>query len=256
LLFDTHCHLNSKRYEEVETLIKKANLAGISKIIVPGYDLMSSYDAKVLSEKHPFIYPAFGIHPSEADKITNMDLENLTNLSTNNPCIAIGEAGLDYYWQKDNKEVQMRIFKFQIELALRLDKPIIVHMRDSVQDCYDILKSYSGKLKGVMHCYSGSMEMAKKFIELGLYISIAGPVTYKNAKETVKVVENIDLNYLLIETDCPYLAPEPLRGKINEPIFLEYIAKKIAEIRNISFEEASKITYRNALRCFGLEKGE
>ncbi|MCL2522296.1 MAG: TatD family hydrolase [Erysipelotrichales bacterium] len=256
MLFDTHCHLNSERYEEIKTLIESSHLAGIAKMIVPGYDLKSSYEAKELSEKYPFIYPAFGIHPSETDKITNMDLESLTNLASNHFCVAIGEAGLDYYWQKDNKAAQIKLFKFQIELALSLDKPIIVHMRDSVQDCYDIISSYKGKLKGVMHCYSGSLEMAEKFIELGLYISIAGPVTYKNAKEAVRVVENIDFNYLLIETDCPYLTPEPLRGKINEPRFLEYTAKKIAEIRNIPFEEVSKITFQNALRCFGLDKGE
>ena len=166
---------------------------------------------------------------------------------------AIGECGLDYYWTKDNMEYQKALFKGQIELSIKYNLPIIIHMRDASSDTYELLKEYKGKIKGVMHCYSGSLEMANEFIKLGLHISLGGPVTFKNAKEPKAVAGNIPLDKLLIETDCPYLAPTPYRGKRNESSYVKNVLIEIAGLRNIEVEELEKITEENSIRLFGLE---
>lgn len=252
-MIDTHCHLFDEAFDnDREELIKNITLSGVSKLIIVGFSDDTNLKAYELSSKYDFMYPTCGIHPSEADSNPDILLENLEKFISEHKVYAIGECGLDYYWDKTYVNEQKYLFRYQIELAKRLDLPIIVHCRDAIQDCYDILNEYK-PIRGVMHCYSGSLEMAHRFIELGMYISLGGPVTFKNAKEPKHVAKNIDINRLLIETDCPYLAPTPMRGKRNDSSYLKYILNEIANIRNIDTNTLETILDRNSLNLFRLE---
>ena len=222
----------------------------INNVILVGFSKETNQKAYDLSLQYPIFKPTAGIHPSEANSDYLEYIEYLKSFINEHKVYAIGECGLDYYWTKENMEYQKKVFIAQIELAIELDLPIIIHMRDATKDTYEILKEYKGKLKGVMHCYSGSLEMAREFINLGLYISLGGPVTFKNAKDPKLVAENIDINKLLIETDCPYLAPTPYRGKRNESSYVYNVALEISKIRNLSIEEVDEITTKNAKELF------
>lgn len=250
-MIDTHSHLFEEQFSnDLEDCIKRCYEKNINNIILVGFSKETNKKAYELSLKYPIFKPTAGIHPSEANIDYLEYTEYLEDFINNHKIYAIGECGLDYYWTKENMEYQKKVFIAQIELAIKLDLPIIIHMRDATKDTYDILKNYKGKLKGVMHCYSGSLEMAKEFIDLGLYISLGGPVTFKNAKDPKLVAENIDINRLLIETDCPYLAPTPYRGKRNESSYVYNVALEIAKIRNLSIEEIDRITTQNAKKLF------
>lgn len=257
MLIDTHCHLFDEQFkEDLDVCLKNAYNNGVEKILLVGFSAETNKKALELANKYDVFYPTCGIHPSEASKSNKEQIDQLESVITKNRVYAIGECGLDYYWVKDNKELQKELFIMQIELAIKYDLPIIIHMREATMDTFEILKKYKGKIRGVMHCYSGSYEMALRFIELGFYISLGGPVTFKNAVEPKRIAKGLSLDRLLIETDCPYLAPTPFRGKRNESAYVKNIALEIARLREITFEEVANITSRNAHNLFNLRKGE
>ena len=216
MIIDTHMHIFDERYDNQDEIIKFALENNVKKMIVVGFDKESSLKALELSKKYDFIYLSVGLHPSEVKKEEDKNLTWLTNILNNEKVISIGEIGLDYYWDKTFKEEQKHYFNRQIELAKEYNLPIIVHCRDAVQDCFDILKD--SNVKGVMHCYSGSLEMAREFTKRGYFLGIGGVVTFKNAVEIKKVVEDIDLRFLLSETDSPYLTPVPFILTVSDTL--------------------------------------
>ena len=247
---DSHAHLDDEQYEEDrKELIAMLQNNGISLVINIGADIKSSRASVALAESYDFIYASVGLHPYEAVKMTDEDLTQLELLAMNKKVVAIGEIGLDYHCDVD-REAQKACFRRQAELAKRLNLPIIVHDREAHKDCVDIVKEVGGR--GVFHCYSGSPEMARELIDLGFYISFAGPLTYKNSKNAVMTAEFMPEDKVLVETDCPYLSPEGHRGKRNNPVFVRNVAQKLADIREITLEEAAKITMDNTRRLFGI----
>ena len=247
MIFDTHSHYTDEQFSDRDELLTKLNSEkNVSEIITCGTDIESSKESIFLAEKFPFVYAAVGFHPEE---LTSCDtnISALRQLITDK-VVAIGEIGLDYYWNKENKEKQKEGFISQIKLAQELNLPVIVHDREAHGDTLEILKAY--KPKGVLHCFSGSTEMAKEIIKLGMYIGIGGVVTFKNAKNLPEVVETLPLDRLLLETDAPYLAPVPFRSKRNDSSLIPYIAEKIGDIKGISKEEILKITRENAYNLF------
>lgn len=246
MIFDTHAHYTDEQFEDRDILLPQIHKEGVSEIITCGTDIKSSINSIELSKKYPFVYAAVGFHPEELTRI-DVDIPALKNLITER-VVAIGEIGLDYYWNKENKEKQKDGFIRQILLAKELGLPVIVHDREAHGDTLEILKEY--KPKGVLHCFSGSTEMAKEIIKLGMYIGIGGVVTFKNAKNLPEVIENIPLDRILLETDAPYLAPVPFRSKRNDSSLIPYIAEKIGDIKGISKEQVLKITKENAYRLF------
>lgn len=253
MLFNTHTHLNSEQlFGNRDLYIQNAIDRGVKYFTVVGYDLESSRLAVQIAHEYDFIYAAVGISPNDCKETTDEDLEAIEALAKDPKVVAVGEIGLDYYWDEVSKEKQIDCFKKQLEIAKRLFLPVTIHARDAYEDTLDIL-SKSG-VKGIMHCYSGSYEMALRFIKIGYYISLAGPVTFKNAKVPKRVAEGVDLNYLLVETDDPYLTPAPYKGKQNEPGNVYFVAQKIAELKGLSYEEVAKQTTENALKVFQLKK--
>ena len=255
MLFDTHVHLNSEEYKNVNEVIERARENGVTKMVVVGYDLESSIKAVEIASNFDFIYASIGIHPSEAKKAKISDFEAIEAMMNNEKVVAVGEIGLDYHWDSDNKEQQKDFFVRQLKLASKHKKPVVIHSRDAAQDTYDILKENKFMYeKGIMHCYSYSKEMAELFVGLGLSLAFGGALTFTNAKENKLVVENTSIKNLLLETDAPYLTPHPFRGKLNEPKYIYLVAEKIAEIKKIKKEEVERITYENACNLFGIEK--
>ncbi|MBR4350976.1 MAG: TatD family hydrolase [Bacilli bacterium] len=248
-IIDTHCHLYPSEMENAEEIIKKCKENNIS-VILNGVDIASNNEILELSKKYDNVYAAIGLNYDQIDKFTDDDLVLLEEQIKNNKIVALGEIGIDYHWTKENSEKQIYFFKKQLELAEKYDLPVIVHARDASKEVFDIIKN-SNVRKGSMHCYAGSIELAKEYIKLGFYIGIDGPITYDNNRKGVELVSNIPVENLLIETDSPYLSP--LRGQINSPLNLKYIAGKISEIKNISIEEIYEITYNNANNLFVLE---
>ena len=247
-MIDIHCHIEDDEIKNIENIINKCKENNVNNIILSGYDLESSEKAIELAKNHNEIYCTIGFLPNVIYE-NGYDLKKLEQLLINKKVIGIGEIGLDYYWYKDKKDKQKELFIKQINLANKYDLPVIIHCRDAINDCYEILKENKPK-RAVMHCYSGSLEMAKKFIDLDIYISIGGISTFKNAKNIVKVIENIPLSYIVLETDSPYLTPEPHRGKKNYPYYISYIASRIAQIKGISIEEVENITTKNTHHLF------
>lgn len=253
MYFDTHAHyddeaFNDDRYE----LIPALNEAGVELIVNPGCSVETSETAMSLAEKYPFIYFAAGIHPEELDDFTDEKLAQIEKMAKHPKCVAIGEIGLDYYWDASRKDEQKQLFSRQIEIALRNDLPIVVHDREAHGDCMEIISGYP-ELRGEFHCYSGSAEMAKELLKKGWYLGFDGPITYKNARKTVEVMEMVPLDRFLIETDSPYLSPVPMRGKRNDSRNLRYITEKIAEIRGITPEEAARLSLENGKRFFNIK---
>ena len=248
MIIDTHMHIFDERYENKDEIVNEALKYGVKKMIAVGFDKESSLKALELSKKYDFIYLSVGLHPSEVLKEEDKELMWLHEILKSEKVIAIGEIGLDYYWDKSFKEEQKEFFKKQIEIAKEYDLPIIVHCRDAIQDCFDILKNE--KVKGVMHCYAGSLEMAREFVKRGFYLGIGGVVTFKNAVEIKKVVSEIDLNYLLSETDSPYLTPVPFRGKLNQPAYTKYVVEEISKIKNINLEIVEETIEKNVYELF------
>ncbi|MGI6188785.1 MAG: TatD family hydrolase [Clostridiales bacterium] len=254
MLFDSHAHLEDERFDDDrDELIRGLPGRGVTHVVNVGSTLDTSRMSVDLAAMYPGIYAAVGIHPHEVSQMTYDDLNRIEDLAGNPKVAAIGEIGLDYY-DLSPRELQRQWFSEQIELACRLKLPVIIHNRDAHADVLDILKSKKDKiLGGIMHCYSGSWEMAKNFLDLGFYISLGGPVTFKNARKPVEVAKNVPLDRLLIETDSPYLAPVPYRGKRNDPGLVRLVAEKIAEIRGMDFDRIAKITSANTKRIFGID---
>ncbi len=254
MLFDTHAHLNATQFnEDVEQVIERARAEGVSHIVVVGFDRPTIQRAIKLAEQYSFIYAAVGWHPVDAIHMTDEDLTMIERLASHPKVVALGEMGLDYYWDQSPKEVQKEVFRKQIRLAKKVKLPIIIHNRDATADIVHILREENAEeVGGVMHCFSGSIEVARQCIDMNFYISFGGPVTFKNAKKPKEVAKEIPLHRLLIETDCPYLTPHPFRGKRNEPSYVKYVAEAIAELKGLSFEEVAQKTSDNAKRLFGI----
>lgn len=252
MYFNTHTHLNSEElYFQRDVFIKNALDNNIEYIVVAGYDLPSSRKAVEIAEEYPFIYATVGISPNDCKDITDADLKEIETLLQNPRVVALGEIGLDYYWDEVPHDEQKDIFTKQISIAKKYDKPVVIHARDAYEDTFDILKQAAHH--GIMHCYSGSVEMAKRYIDIGFEISLAGPVTFKNAKTPKDVARTIGIDHLMIETDCPYLTPHPFRGKLNEPANVVYIAQEIAKLKNMEIEDVARITTFNAKELFGIK---
>ncbi len=246
MLIDTHCHLMSEYYESLDEIVK--NMDGL--MIVSGVDDKSNLEVLDLISKYDNVYGTLGLHPENIDSLTKNSFDIIEQNLNNPKIVGIGEIGLDYYWVKDNKEDQKALLIKQLDLAKKYSKPIVVHSREAIKDTYDILKNY--KLKGTIHCFNSSLEMAREFIKLGYKIGIGGVVTFKNAKKLCEIVENIDIKDILIETDSPYLTPEPFRGQRNEPKNVYFVALKIAELKRMTLEEVIEETYKNAINEFDL----
>ncbi|MBM7694791.1 TatD DNase family protein [Peribacillus deserti] len=254
MLFDTHAHLNAEQFnEDLTEVIQRAKAEGVSQIVVVGFDRPTINRAMELAETYDFIYAAVGWHPVDAIDMTEEDLKWIEELAAHPRVVALGEMGLDYHWDKSPKEIQKEVFKKQIRLAKKVQLPIIIHNRDATADIVEILKEENAEeVGGIMHCFSGSAETAKECVNMNFYISLGGPVTFKNAKKPKEVAQEIPLDKLLIETDCPYLAPHPNRGKRNEPAYVKLVAEQIAEIKGISLEEVAEATTLNARKIFGI----
>lgn len=251
-IFDSHAHYTDKAFnDDRENMLGSLRESGICGVINCGADIESSVFSVELANKYDYIYAACGIHPEEADKIPENYIEILKNLARNEKCVAIGEIGLDYYWRQDTKEKQKELFEKQILLSKELDLPIIVHDREAHGDTLEILKKH--KPKGVLHCFSGSPETAEEILKLGMYIGLGGALTFKNARKAVEVAEMLPSDRLLLETDCPYMAPVPFRGKRNYSGYIPYIAEKVAEIKGIDPQTVLDITSENAKKLFDLK---
>lgn len=255
MIFDTHAHYDDQRFDEDrDVLLSQLHQDGISYILNASASPESLDDSIELSEKYPFIYAALGIHPHDADKMNEDLINKIRVLSKKDKVVAIGEIGLDYYYDNSPRDIQKYWFERQIELAKELGLPIIIHDRDAHEDTINILKKTNAKqVGGIFHCFSGSAQMALDIIKLNLYIAIGGPITFKNARKTVEVVEVVPLDKLLVETDSPYLSPEPHRGKRNNSGYLVHVIRKIAEIKGISESEVAEATLENAKKVFGLK---
>ena len=255
--FDTHSHYNDEKFDEDrEQIIKDTYKSGVTKFVCAGYNIESSKKAIEMSQKYEFIYSICGISPNDIPQseqelwkniaeITQIIKENKTN-----KLVAVGEIGLDYYWNKENKELQKEAFIKQIDLANELNLPIVIHSRDASIDTIEIIKEHTVRKAGIFHCCQFNQEMIKQALELGYFISFAGPVTFKNSKNAPDIVKMVPLDRILIETDSPYLSPEPNRGKRNDSRNVKFIAQKIADFKEMSIDEVAKITYQNALKIF------
>ena len=248
MFIDTHCHIFSEYYDDIDKVISECRDNNIDKIIVNGSNIKSNIEVMELANKYDIVYAAIGFHPTELDDFKEKYFRFLEENINNSKVVAIGEIGLDYHYDNADKEKQIMVFRRQLDIADKYNKPIIVHSRDSIQDTYNILKQY--KVKGSIHCFSGSVEMAREFIKLGYKLGIGGIITYKNAKTIKEVVRDIDLSYILLETDSPYLTPSPYRGESNSPKYIPLIAEAIADIKDVSIVDISRVTTANAEAIF------
>lgn len=252
LLFDTHAHYDDGQFDEDRTaLLSSMAENGVGLIVNPGCDVATSRFACGLAEQYPFVYAAAGIHPSCVKEAGETDLEEIERLLSLEKTVALGEIGLDYYWDTSFREKQLAFFRRQMALAEKHQKPVILHDREAHQDCFDVVKSYPA-VKGVYHCYSGSAEMAKELLKLGYYLSFTGVITYKNARRAEEVIRIVPDDRIMIETDSPYLAPVPNRGKRNDSRNVRFVAEKIAEIKEMPVEEVIRQTRENGKRFYGI----
>lgn len=253
MIFNTHSHLNDEKFDsDREDIIEEIKKSEVKKLLVLGWDKESSIKAIKLAERYDFIYAAIGFHPENLYDVTKEDFDYVMSLLNHPKVIALGEIGLDYYWDKspEYKKRQKEFFIKQIEVANKIGLPICIHCRDAIGDALEILKNNKPLYHGVMHCYSGSKESMEEFVKLGLYISFGGTLTYKNSINTKEVLKAVPLNHLLVETDDPYLPPVPFRGKRNNPVYVEYVVNEIANLRGLTIKEVEDITYKNALDLF------
>ncbi len=250
--FDSHAHYNDEKFEEDrDEIIDLIYQNGITRTVCVGYNLIKSKEALKIAEKKDFIFASAGISPNDIDDFEKRKLEEIEILAKNKKVVAIGEIGLDYYWNKENKNDQKELFIKQIEIANRLEKPIIIHTRDASIDTIEILKEHPVNKKGIFHCCPLNQELIKEGLKLGFYISFSGNITFKNAKSE-EAVKLVPLDRILIETDSPYLTPEPFRGQRNDSRKVKLVATKIAEIKNLKQEEIANITYENANKIFNI----
>ena len=256
-LFDSHAHYNDEKFDEDrEQLIKDTYDSGITKFIVAGYDIESSKKAIEIAKKYDFTYTIIGISPNDIPQsntelwINIEKIEQIYHENSGTKIVAIGEIGLDYYWNKENKELQKDAFIKQIELANKLKLPIVIHSRDASVDTIQILKEHEVNKRGIFHCCQLNQELVRQALELGYYISFAGPITFKNSKNAPEIIKMVPMDRILIETDSPYLSPEPNRGKRNDCRNVRYVAQKIADVKGLTVEEVAQKTYENAIRIF------
>ena len=265
-LFDSHAHYNDEKFDEDrEELINKIYESGITRLINAGYSLESSKYALKIAKEYDWIYTISGISPNDIPENNEKLIQELNELEqfiinekssrdNANKIVGIGEIGLDYYWNKENKDLQIQAFIKQIEMANRLELPIVIHTREAVMDTLEILKKHKVNNYGVFHCCPLNRELVKEGLKLGFYISFAGPITFKNSKNANEIIQMVPLDKILIETDSPYLSPEPNRGKRNDSRNVKYTAQKIADVKNVSIDEIAKITYENANKIFKIKK--
>ena len=253
-LFDSHAHYNDKKFEQDrEEVLKEIYNSGVTKLVNAGYSLESSKSAIEIASSHEFIYATVGISPNDIEGFKREDLQEIVKIAKNKKVVAIGEIGLDYYWNKENKELQKEVFVSQIEIANKLNLPIVIHTRDAIYDTLEILKNNNCNKKGIFHCCPFNVDLVREGLKLGFYISFAGPTTFKNSKNANEIINMVPLSKMLIETDSPYLSPEPLRGKRNDSRNVKYIAQKIADVKGISIGEIAKTTYNNAKKIFEIK---
>ena len=251
--FDSHSHYNDEKFDEDrKELIESTYKEGITSILCAGYDLKQSKKAIQIANEYKYIYASVGISPNDIEDYTQANLIEIEKIAKDEKVVAIGEIGLDYYWNKDNKDKQKELFIKQIEIANRLDKPIIIHTRDAFVDTIEVLKQNNVNQKGVFHCCPLNQELVKEALKLDFYISFSGNITFKNAKSQ-EVVSLVPLNRILIETDSPYLTPEPFRGKRNDSRKVKFVAEKVAQIKDMDVGEIAKITYENTKRLFKIK---
>lgn len=249
-LFDSHAHYNDEKFDiDRNELIKSIYNEGITRIVCAGYNVKQSKFALDLAKEFHFMYSTCGISPNDIEDFVDSNLEKIEEISKDNKVVAIGEIGLDYYWNKENKEKQKELFIKQIEIANRLNKPIVIHTRDAWVDTIEILKDHPVNKKGVFHCCPLNQELIKEAVKLGFYISFSGNITFKNAKSE-ECIKLVPLDKILIETDSPYLSPEPFRGKRNDSRNVKFVAEKIAKTLNLDVEKISKVTYENTNKIF------
>ena len=255
MFIDTHVHLNADQYEEdLQEVIDRALEAKVERMVVIGFDRKTIERTMQLIEQYDFVYGVIGWHPVDAIDCTQQDLEWIEELASHPKIVGIGETGLDYYWDKSPKDVQQELFRKQIQLAQKINLPIIIHNRDATGDVVQILREENAaSVGGVMHCFSGSVETARECIGMNFMISLGGPVTFKNARLPKEVATEIALKHLMIETDAPYLAPHPHRGKRNEPAFVPLVAEEIARLKGLTIEEIAQATTANAKNFFGID---
>ncbi|MDP4107617.1 MAG: TatD family hydrolase [Bacillota bacterium] len=254
MLFDTHAHLNAEEYkDDLDEVISRAQEAGVTNMVVVGFDRPTIERAMELVDHYDFLYASVGWHPVDAIDMREEDLIWIEELASHPKVVALGEMGLDYHWDKSPKDIQKEVFRKQIRLAKKVKLPIIIHNREATADILEILKEENAEeVGGIMHCFSGSPEVARECVNMNFYISLGGPVTFKNAKKPKDVAAEVPLDKLLIETDCPYLTPHPFRGKRNEPGYVKLVAEQIAEIKGLSYEEVAAATTKNAKKFFGI----
>lgn len=258
MIFETHAHYDDERFDkDRDDIISSLPFKGINRVINVGASIESTRTTLELAKRYDFVYSAVGVHPSEIDGLNDETFEWLRGVAGEEKTVAIGEIGLDYYWEKDEqiRERQREWFKRQMQLARECKLPVIIHSRDAAEDTIQVMKDINAEeIPGVIHCYSYSKEMAREFVKMGYYIGVGGVVTFKNSKKLKETVEDISLERILLETDCPYMAPEPYRGKRNYSGYIPYVVAEIARIKNISEEEVIEKTYENAMRLFSKVK--
>jgi TatD DNase family protein len=247
MLIDTHCHLEKKEYENLDKSVQEILMSDVKAIVVSGYDVKSSIAAIELAHKHKNVYATVGFHPQDSGDIGEQDYTYFDQWLLDEKVVGVGEIGLDYHYDPIDKNKQKKMFKRQIEIAIKHNKPITVHNRDASKDIYDILKDY--KVRGIIHCFNDTVDMAQKFINLGFSLGVGGIITFKknNLKEVIK---SISIEYIVLETDSPYLTPEPFRGRKNSPIHLPLIASAIADIKGLTYNEVASVTTANVKRLF------
>jgi len=252
MYFDTHAHYCDRRFDDDrDELLCSMQDAGVSLILNAGSSLRSSKQSLELADKYSFIYASVGVHPHDAKSMTEETIGELEELLKHPKAVAVGETGLDYHYDFSPRDTQKKRFREQLELARRLHKPVIIHERESLNDTLNLIREYSD-LVGVLHCFSGSWETAKIVLDLGWYLSFTGVITFKNARRALEGIEKMPLDKIMLETDCPYLAPDPKRGKRNSSLYLPYIAEKVAEIRGPDVQEIAALTMENGKRFFGI----
>lgn len=253
-LFDTHAHILDDQFNDDRDQVIQNIYDNMALVVNIGCNLDDCPRTVALAEQYDKIYAAVGLHPEDVKTYTPEGWDTICYLAQHPKVVGIGETGLDYYWDTSTKEAQKVLFEQHIDLAKQLHKPLVIHDRDAHGDTLEILRHTNAKeVGGILHAFSGSIEMAMELIRLGFYIGLGGPVTFKNARKAVEVAQTIPLEYLVIETDCPYMTPVPFRGKRNEPMLVQYTAAKIAELRNITLEEVIETTYQNGKRIYGIK---
>lgn len=254
MIFETHAHYDDEAFDEDrDSLLNSLYEAGIEYVVNVGAGIETTKKTLELTKRYPFVYGAVGVHPSETAELNEDNYKWLREVAKTPKIVAIGEIGLDYYWDTPDRQIQKEWFQRQMELALELKLPAIIHSRDAAADTYDMIKAADLKLTGgVIHCFSYGKEMAKNYLDMGFYLGIGGVVTFKNARKLKEVVEYAPIEQLLLETDCPYLAPEPNRGKRNSSMNLTYVAKEIARLKDMDYEEVISITEENAKKMYGM----